>query len=200
MKILFALMTAIVVSGCTTTPFVLEGEPKYDPNLHARLRVRNTLTVYFGDACEMSILGMGRQVTTRAPYMMIPAGSVFHKNKLLGMPVPVTGTPERFHEIVIDGNKPLSLSGIKGESLGGQGYTCGPVNGKFLPQPGKDYDVSFYMASGAKGGNSRCVLEVEEIVPQAGKFVTVPVKLSPLETMSPFSSNPKCDAPVGASQ
>ena len=189
--LLFLAGTAAGLSGCTTTDLVRAED--YDPEIHARIRIRfplpNLAFLYPGQSCYSeegpSFFSAGKKDpgsiiahSGGKNFGMVNSLSLFTSNRKVGIPQTADITWNH-HEYIVPAGQPLTVeSSIT--SMPDPAYTYPTVSCSaavtFIPQAAKDYDSVFIMhGTVLRPSTTSCEIRIREIPPDG----TDPV---PIET------------------
>ncbi len=77
-----------------------------------------------------------------------------------------------YHEYAVNADEPLTISASLNETTGRTDYSCGKLDGYFIPEAGRDYEVALDI------GNQICRLSVMQIDATEAEVRLLPVELS----------------------
>ncbi|WP_304333907.1 hypothetical protein [Conchiformibius steedae] len=171
-KIMVLLSASVVVlSGCAARSVLIEQDTAYNPKQEARIRVyqingNSTTKVLSETSCR------DKQQISRNPlhrdnvHSGLPQRTL--QNVSIGMPLTERGAKallrnsyfqtDSFLEQKVKAGKPVFIRGSQYDN-----YIC-QIRAEFVPEAGKDYEVSFLQA-GSKEMGEYCRMMIHELMP-----------------------------------
>ncbi|RFB68006.1 MULTISPECIES: hypothetical protein [unclassified Herbaspirillum] len=176
LKKLFILMALCAVNG---SQLVHAEEASAPQDGHARVRFFGQAVISMTFYPDKSCYGGKGVQTSRSGF-----GGFFGSTKSISIGMPETpevlNLKDRdgilskafYREYAVSADKPLTIIATMAQSTGRHMYSCEKIGGFFIPENGKDYEVTFDY------GNDTCQVNVAQIDTADAEVRLLPVKTS----------------------